>query len=54
MNCDNCKHLQKFNGMYMCHKLKKIVADKTSDKDCFELKKSDVFLKDFFNLVGGY
>lgn len=54
MNCDKCKYSQKFNGMYMCHKLKKIVADENGDKLCFEPRNSGEFLKDFFNLVKGY
>ena len=53
MNCDKCKHSQKFNSMCMCHKFKKIVADETVDKPCFEPRNSDEFLKDFFNLAGG-
>lgn len=49
MNCDKCKYSQKFNSMCMCHKFKKIVADETGDKPCFEPRTSGEFLKDFFN-----
>lgn len=54
MNCDKCKYSQKFNSMCMCHKFKKIVANETGDKPCFEPRTSGEFLKDFFNLAGGY
>lgn len=54
MNCNKCKYSQKFNGMYMCHKFKKIVANENGDKLCFEPRNSSEFLKDFFGLVKGY
>lgn len=54
MNCDKCKYSQKFNGMCMCHKFKKIVANETGAKHCFEPRNSGEFLKDFLDLVGGY
>lgn len=54
MNCDKYKYSQKFNGMCMCHKFKKIVANETGAKHCFEPRNSGEFLKDFLDLVGGY
>lgn len=54
MNCDKCKYSQKFNGMCMCHKFKKIVANEAGEKLCFEPRNSVKFLKDFLDLVDGY
>ena len=49
MNCAKRKYSQKFNSMCMCQKFKKIVANETVDKPCFEPRTSGEFLKDFFN-----